>query len=327
MASSCSTTGHVWFMIMIFVSVLGDGDGVVVSKDGSGDYDTISKAIAKAPNLSKEAYTIYVRAGTYKEFVTVPPHKTNIVLIGHSPQTTKIVAPANTKGTTIDIYGAGFMAQNMAFVNSADLNASAAVAVRNEADHSVFFQCSIEGFQDTLWAVSGRQFYKNCDIYGTVDFVYGNAAAVFQDCSLFARYREYVTFTAQSREKASERTGFTFQRCKFTISPEEWHRMSQVHATLGRPWRPYSTVAIMDSYIDSIVDSKGWEEMPGQPIDKVTFVEFNNKGPGSNTSGRVNWTGVRLLTHLNQAMPFTASTLLDADSWIPKKGVPYDSGF
>lgn len=218
------------------------------------------------------------------------------------------------------------MAKNIGFVNSARLNASAAVTVRNEANNSVFFECSIEGFEDTLWAVSGRQFYKNCYIYGTVDFIYGNAAAVFQDCMIYARFREYVTFTAQSREDPNEKTGFTFQRCNFRMSPEDEARKSEVYATLGRPWRPYSTVAILQSYIDSIVDPKGWEEMPGQPTDKVTYVEFENIGPGSNTDGRVHWPGVKLLRHPNQALPFPAAYLLDADSWIPSKGVPYDTG-
>lgn len=225
-----------------------------------------------------------------------------------------------------DIRGDGFMAEKMGFENWAGLNASAAVAVRNEANKSIFFQCSIQGLQDTLWAVTGRQFYKNCDIYGTVDFIYGNAAAVFQDCMVYARYREYVTFTAQSREDPTDNTGFTFQRCRFTMSPQDSLRKSEVHATLGRPLRAYSRVAILYSYIDSFVDPKGWEPMPHQPTDKATYIEFENVGPGSNTSGRVEWPGVTLLRHPIQASPFTASYLLDADSWIPSTGVPYDNG-
>jgi len=225
-----------------------------------------------------------------------------------------------------DIRGEGFMAQNIGFVNTAELDASAAVAVRNEANNSIFFQCSIRGFQDTLWAVSGRQFYKNCEIYGTVDFIYGNAAAVFQDCMVYARYRKFVTFTAQSRESPYEKTGFTFQHCKFTMSPEDENRKSEVHATLGRPWRAYSTVAILHCFIDSMVDPRGWEGMSGLPTDKVTYVEFENVGPGSNTDGRVDWPGVTVLRNANHALPFTASYLLDADSWIPSTGVPYHSG-
>ncbi|KAJ1428455.1 Pectinesterase, catalytic [Sesbania bispinosa] len=310
-------------VIFVWISVCSHG-AVIVSKDGSGDYTSVGEAINKAPDLSDKPYTIRIRAGTYEEYVLIPAEKTNINLIGDDPRHTKIVG--YQKGSTIDIRGEGFMAKNIGFMNSAVLNASAAVAVRNEANKSIFFQCIIEGFQDTLWAVSGLQFYKNCDIYGTVDFIYGNAAAVFQDCNIYARYREYVTFTAQSREGAHENTGFTFQRCKFTMSPEDSDRKSEVHATLGRPWRAYSRVAILQCYIDSIVDPHGWEHMPHQPTDKVTYVEFKNFGPGSKTDGRVNWPGVRLLRYPIQAVPFTASRLLDADSWIPSRGVPYDNG-
>ncbi|XP_028772014.1 pectinesterase 2-like isoform X2 [Neltuma alba] len=315
-------------MVLIFLSTSvllslcfhgGEATVVIVSKDGDGDYGSISEAISKAPRFSDTPYTIQVRSGTYKEYVVVPSQKINIKIVGDGPQQTRIVG--SHYGTTLD----GFVAENIGLVNSAGLKASAAVTVRNEANHSIFFQCSIEGLQDTLWAVSGRQFYKNCDIYGTVDFIYGDAAALFEDCNLYARYRPYVTFTAQSRESPDEDTAFAFQHCQFTMAPEDAAMKSKVRATLGRPWRPYSTVAVIDSFIDSMVDPAGWEEMQGQPTDKVTYVEFNNYGPGSNTSGRVNWPGVRVLSGPDEAQHFTASILLDADSWIPHKGVPYNS--
>ncbi|KAL2332547.1 hypothetical protein Fmac_020128 [Flemingia macrophylla] len=307
-------------VLLILVSVCCESS-VIVSKDGSGDYTTVGEAIKNAPDLSDKPYTIHVRAGTYQEYILIPSHKTNIKLVGDGPHHTKIVGYQN--GSTIDIRGEGFVGENMGFANWAGLNASGAVAVRNEGNKTILFRCSIEGLQDTLWAVSGRQFYKECDIYGTVDFIYGNAAAVFQDCRLYARYRAFVTFTAQSRQDPSDNTAFTFQRCTFTVSPQDSPFKSLLHATLGRPLRPYSRVAIFHSYIDSIVDPKGWEPMPHQPTDKVTYVEFHNVGPGSNTDRRVDWPGVTLLQHPSQALPFTASRLLDADSWIPLTGVPY----
>ncbi|ESW22825.1 hypothetical protein PHAVU_005G184400 [Phaseolus vulgaris] len=312
-------------VLVIFCSVWlwrvqGGSGSVIVSKDGNGDYRTVGEAILKAPEMSEKPYTIHVRAGTYQEYLFIPPHKTNIRLLGDGPHLTKIVA--YQKGSTLDIRGDGFMAVKMGFANWAGLNASGAVAIRNEADKSIFYQCSIEGLQDTLWAVSGRQFYKRCAIYGTVDFIYGNAAAAFQDCMLYARYREYVTFTAQSREDPNEKTGFSFQRCEFRMSPQDESRKREVHASLGRPLRAYSTVAILHSYIDSVVDPEGWEPMPHQPTNKVTYIEFHNTGPGSNTDGRVKWAG----GHPAQAARFTASSLLDADSWIPSTGVPYHTG-
>ncbi|CAK8535572.1 unnamed protein product [Lathyrus sativus] len=317
------------FIIVLLISfnaVAGSSSSinVTVSKDvRSGNYTRVGEAIRNAPDFSQKPYTIQVLAGIYQEYILIPSTKINIHLFGDGPNHTIILA--NQNGSTIDIRGEGFMAQNIGFINSAGLDASAAVAVRNEANNSIFFQCSIQGFQDTLWAVSGRQFYKNCEIYGTVDFIYGNAAAVFQDCMIYARYRQFVTFTAQSRESPYEKTGFTFQRCSFTMSPEDEERKSEVRATLGRPLRNYSTVAILQCYIDSMVDPRGWEEMPGQGTDNVTYVEFENVGPGSNTDGRVEWHGVRVLGDHNQTLVFTASYLLDADSWIPTRGVPYDS--
>ncbi|KAI9092321.1 hypothetical protein K1719_027821 [Acacia pycnantha] len=329
MESSSSMSSTVLVVIFFFISTSlslyfhgSEAAVVIVSKDGDGDFGSVSEAIEKAPEFSDEPYTIQVRSGTYNEYVVVRPEKTNIKLVGDGPSLTRIVGSHH--GTTLDVRGDGFVAENIGLLNSAGLKASAAVTVRNEAKNSIFFQCSIEGFQDTLWAVSGRQFYKNCDIYGTVDFIYGNAAAVFQDCNLYARYRPYVTFTAQSRDSPDENTAFAFQHCHFTMAPEDAAMKSKVRATLGRPWRPYSTVAVIDSFIDSMVDPKGWEEMQGQPTDKATYVEFNNYGPGSNTSGRVNWPGVRVLNDPNEAQPFTASALLDADSWLPDKGIPYN---
>ncbi|RHN76624.1 putative pectinesterase [Medicago truncatula] len=312
--------------ILFFKAFCSNGTiNIIVSKDaGSGDYTSVGEAIRNAPDWSHQPYIVHVLAGIYEEYIFIPPSKINIKLLGHGSNHTILVAHQN--GSTIDIRGEGFMAQNIGFVNTAELDASAAVAVRNEANNSIFFQCSIQGFQDTLWAVSGRQFYKNCEIYGTVDFIYGNAAAVFQDCMVYARYRQFVTFTAQSRESPYEKTGFTFQRCKFTMSPEDEKRKSEVHATLGRPWRAYSTVAILHCFIDSMVDPRGWEGMSGLATDKVTYVEFENVGPGSNTDGRVDWPGVTVLRNPNKALPFTASYLLDADSWIPSTGVPYHSG-
>ncbi|CAL5199705.1 unnamed protein product [Lathyrus oleraceus] len=109
------------------------------------------------------------------------------------------------------------------------------------------------------------------------------------------------------------------------MSPEDHDRKFEVRATLGRPFRNYWTMAILQCYIDSMVDPRGWEEILGQDIDKFTSVEFRNIGSGSNTDGRVDWPGVGVLGNHNQALVCTASYFLDADSWIPTRGVPYDS--
>lgn len=55
-----------------------------------------------------------------------------------------------------------------------------ALAAMISGDKTLFYKCGFFGFQDTLWAVEGRQFYKKCTIQGAIDFIFGHAQAVFQ---------------------------------------------------------------------------------------------------------------------------------------------------
>lgn len=220
------------------------------------------------------------------------------------------------------------MGRDIGFVNTAGSDAGPGVALLNKAQNTAFYRCSFEGYQDTLWAAMGRQFYRDCEIYGTVDFVMGDATAVFQNSKLYARPTEFVAYTAQSRASKDEQTGFVFQFCKFTISPKDaGGRSTVIRASLGRPWRAYSRVVIMESYIDSIVDPKGWEVMYGSVrTDKLSYIEFANEGPGARTDGRVKWPGVRVVYDQNEVEGFTASRFLDGDNWIPETGIPYHPG-
>nr|XP_027073575.1 pectinesterase-like [Coffea arabica] len=148
-------------------------------------------AIASAPIQSQSRYYIHVEAGIYEEIVEVWGNKTNIALIGDGENLTKITMNRRFpefktyKTATVSVKGYRFMAKYITFENSAG-EGSQAVALMSESDQSSFYRCSFLGYQDTLYAKSGKQFYKECDIYGTVDFVFGDAAAVFQSCNLYA---------------------------------------------------------------------------------------------------------------------------------------------
>ncbi|KAE8700734.1 Pectinesterase 2 [Hibiscus syriacus] len=88
---------------------------------------------------------------------------------------------------TVSAVGAGFVARDITFENTAGSSKHQAVALRVGSDLSAFYQCDMLAYQDTLYAHSNRQFYVNCLVAGTVDFIFGNAAAVFQDCDIHAR--------------------------------------------------------------------------------------------------------------------------------------------
>ena len=85
------------------------------------------------------------------------------------------------------VSGRGFIARDMTFRNTAGPENHQAVALRVDSDQSAFYRCSMEGYQDTLYAHSLRQFYRECDIYGTIDYIFGNGAAVFQQCKIYTR--------------------------------------------------------------------------------------------------------------------------------------------
>ncbi|XP_074316485.1 pectinesterase-like [Silene latifolia] len=308
---------------------------LTVSQTGDGDYSRVSDAIRAAPSNGATPFYIHVCAGTYNEVVVVPLDKTNLVLVGDGAQVTKITANRHppqyptSDSTTFTVYGDGFVAQDIAFENNAGIDNGQAVAVSITANYTIFYRCSILGYHDTLYAKEGNQFFRECDIYGTVDFIFGFASAVFQRCNLYGRVSKYetVTYTAQGRQSLDQKSAFTIQGCKITVAPDVGPVQPTMTGFLGRPWFPYSTVMVMESFLDSIVNASGWEEWMSTPATHATYLEYRNWGPGADTSGRVHWPGFKVVGDASGALPYTVSQLIQGDEWIPRTGVPYDSTF
>jgi pectinesterase len=156
-----------------------------------------------------------------------------------------------------DITGENFTARDLTVANTAGVDAGPAVAVRSAANRSIFYRCEFVGFQDTLLAESRIQLYKECTIHGTVDFIWGDATAVFQDCLIYVRKPQagrHNVITAQGRDAPERDTGFAFQNCSVITRDD----LTGVDTFLGRPWRNHSHVMIMQSYLDTIVNPQGW---------------------------------------------------------------------
>ncbi|XVF53399.1 hypothetical protein PTKIN_Ptkin05aG0096500 [Pterospermum kingtungense] len=193
---------------------------IIVSKDGNGTVKTITEAIKKAPEHSSRRIIIYVKAGRYEEdILKVGRKKINLMFIGDGKGKTVITGgkSVSQKMTTFHTAsfaatGAGFIARDMTFENYAGPAKHQAVALRIGADHAVVYRCNVIGYQDTLYVHSNRQFYRECDIYGTVDFIFGNAAVVLQKCSIYARKPmplQKNTITAQNRKDPNQNTGIS----------------------------------------------------------------------------------------------------------------------
>ena len=123
-----------------------------------------------------------------------------------------------------------------------------------KSDGLVFYQCSFEGYQDTLYVHSDPQFYMECDVYGTMDFIFGNAGMVFQNCCIYARNppNKINTITAQGRINPNQSGGISIQNCTVKAALDLKLVQSSVKTYLGRPWKEYFRTIFMKTYLDGL---------------------------------------------------------------------------
>lgn len=310
----------------------------VVSQDGCGNYQTVKEAIDAAPLKSEKRTVIYVKRGVYKENVEVKKKKWNIVLIGDGMGATIITGDRNVvdgwttyRSATFAISGKGFLARDITFENTAGPEKHQAVALRSDSDLSVFYRCEFKAYQDTLYPHGLRQFYRECRISGTVDFIFGNAAAIFQNCNILARKPlpgQKNTVTAHGRKDPNQNTGFTIQSSNITADIDLATSNDTMNPTyLGRPWKPFSRTVVMQSYLGPAIQPRGWLEWNGDfALSTLYYAEYDNQGPGSMLGGRVKWPGYHIINDTSVANLFTVAQFLDGNSWLPSSGVTYTAG-
>ncbi|KAK7411796.1 hypothetical protein VNO78_03237 [Psophocarpus tetragonolobus] len=309
---------------------------LVVAADGTGNFSTITEAINFAPNNSMDRTMIYVKEGVYEENVEIPSYKTNIVMFGDGSDVTVITGNRSVgdgwttfRSATLAVSGDGFVARDIAIENSAGPEKHQAVALRVNADLTAFYRCAIYGYQDTLYVHSFRQFYRECDIYGTIDFIFGNAAVILQESNIISRkpmLGQFTVITAQSRDSPDEDTGISFQNCSIIATLDLYSNSSSFKSYLGRPWRVYSRTVYLESYIDNFIDPKGWTKWSNeQGLDTLYYGEYDNYGPGSSTDKRVQWFGYHLMDY-GDAYNFTVSEFINGNGWLDTTSIPYDDG-
>ncbi|KAE8716642.1 putative pectinesterase/pectinesterase inhibitor 6 [Hibiscus syriacus] len=306
---------------------------IVVAQDGSGNFKTITEAVAAAGGGKRTV--IYVKSGVYKESVDIKKSAKNIMLIGDGIDSTIVTGSKNAQTTTtfrsatVGVSGDGFVARDITFENTAGPQNHQAVALRSGSDFSVFYRCSFKGYQDTLYVYSQRQFYRDCDIYGTVDFIFGDAVAVFQNCNIYIRQPmsgQKNTVTAQGRTDPNENTGIIIHNSRVTAAADMKAVQGSFKSYLGRPWQKYSRTVFMKSTLDGLIDKEGWLPWSGSfALSTLYYAEYMNTGAGASTGGRVKWDGYHVIGAA-EAGKFTVGNFLAGSSWIPTTGVPFDAG-
>lgn len=305
---------------------------VTVAKDGSGDFTTIQAAVDKYATNTKRL-VIYVKAGTYTEQVNVPKSCKFLTIVGDG-DTTVITGSRNValmtgmttfKSATLIVTGEGFIGRSFRVQNTAGAAGHQAVAVRCSADKVAFYQVTIDSFQDTLYAHTFRQYYRNCTIQGTVDFIFGNAAASFQSCTVVAKKTTILgqqnTYSAQGRTDPHQSTGLSFQNCTFDGTPELKANTTFYKTYLGRPWKPYSVCVVLKSDLLGHIDPTGWLPWNTSTYGLYTsyFAEYQNFGAGSSTANRVSWSHQIGTTSANK---YIANNFVQASSWVSSYNIP-----
>jgi pectinesterase len=307
------------FSLILFSQILKAQDKFefTVSPDGSGDFTSIQAAVDASKAFPDQRVTIHLKNGIYREKVVVPSCNTRLSIVGEEAEKTiitwddhfsKINRGRNSTfyTWTMKVEADDFYMENVTVENSAG-QVGQGVALHVEGDRCVFRNCRILGNQDTLYTAgqNSRQYFNNCTIEGTTDFIFGAATVLFENCTICSKADSYITAASTPKGKPY---GYVFSHCRLTA------KEGVTKVFLGRPWRDYAKTVFIHCEMGAHILSEGWSNWGGTTRDKTAFyAEYWNTGPGSAVSGRVPWSHqltkreVRKYTPENILKPLTAN--------------------
>ena len=281
---------------------------MIVAADGTGEFTSVQAAINAVPSNNTERVILRIRPGTYKEKIRIPKDRPLITLMGEDAKSTVLTNDWNAKhigpdgkevGTggsySVKVESSDFLAENITFENTAG-DTGQAVALAAVGDRQIYRHCRLLGWQDTLYANAGRQYYDECYIEGRVDFVFGSATAVFDHCHLHSKNGGHVTAASTAQDAL---WGYVFLDCTLTGDAIPWNSptadVAQAgkrlpNADLGRPWRPFASVTFVRCEIGNHIKPQGWDNWHNPANEKTArYAEYKCTGPGADRSRRVPW--------------------------------------
>lgn len=294
-------------------------DTIVVARDGTGDYRTLTDAMEGIRAFMDYKVTVLIKNGVYKEKVIIPSWLENVDFIGENAEKTVITyddhANINKMGTfrtyTVKVEGNAITFKNLTIENNA-ARLGQAVALHTEGDRLVFINCRFLGNQDTVYTGTKgtRLCFRNCYIEGTTDFIFGPSTALFEGCTVHSKANSYVTAASTPADVA---VGYVFKDCKLTAEPE----VDKVY--LGRPWRPYAATVFINCELGKHICPAGWDNWRNPENEKTArYAEYGSTGEGAVNANRVNW--AKQLTKKEVAKYDDTSYLFNiCNTWIPKE--------
>ena len=291
---------------------------IVVDRNGNGNFRNIQQAIDSVRAFNPAGtVTIFIKKGFYKEKLEIPTHCCNVRLIGEDRDKTIINyddhANIRKMGTfktfTLKICGNDIHLENLTVENTA-AQLGQAVALHVEGDRAVFVNCRFLGNQDTIYTgrENMRQYFLNCYIEGTTDFIFGPSTVWFEGCEILCKRNSYIT-AASTPENI--KYGYIFNKCKIMLAD------SVTDEYLGRPWRAFAMTLYMNCQLPKGIRPIGWDNWKKAENEKTArYMEYNNSGEGAVTSGRT-WS--KVLTKKEAAEYTVENVLKGYDGWNPQK--------
>ncbi len=184
-----------------------------------------------------------------------------------------------------------------------------AIALYLDGDNILLEDCVIRGHQDTLFLaplplrereVDGflgpKQFaprkhhkvtFRNCLIEGGVDFIFGGASAIFENCE-FKNVEPGYVFAPNTPEGTEE--GFVARNCRFTAACD----IPDASCYIARPWRKYARVRLENCYLGSHIHPQGWDDWGKKDAhETMVFEEIGSYGPGFSPQMRPSYVHVK----------------------------------
>ncbi|MGM1056545.1 MAG: pectinesterase family protein [Bacteroidota bacterium] len=335
---------HPWFEVTVnytlnFLNKVFDQDRykinkayseITVAQDGSGDFETIQDAVNSVRDLGPGEVLIRIKNGIYKEKLVIPSWKRKLILVGEDREKTVItnedysgkIDPVTNEtlntftSYTVLVRGNDIKIENLTIGNTW-CDRGQAVALHVEGDRFIIKDSNILGCQDTIYAATenSRQLYFNCYIEGTTDFIFGQATAVFQNCTINSLENSFITAAATP---ANRDFGFVFFNSKL-ISADD---VDKVY--LGRPWRSFAKTVFINTEMGEHIVAEGWDPWKGDAMfpdkEATTFyAEYKSSGEGAALGERISWS--QQLTQ-EEIKEYTLKNIFRrCDDWDPLKSL------
>ncbi|CAE6521679.1 unnamed protein product [Rhizoctonia solani] len=303
---SSSTT---FFSLVWTVSCASSPPSGAITVGSGGKYSTLSAALQ---DTSSNVYFVY--AGTYTEQVAIS--RANVKIYGQTSNALTYSSnqatitnniPASSAGSndasgTVRVLATGVSIYNLNIANTygKPVDQSQAIALSVQAGQFGCYGCKLTGYQDTLLANKGTQFYGKSYIEGAVDFIFGQTASIWITGSTINTIGNgYITASGRS---SADSNYYVIDNSSITGTGTQY---------LGRPWRNYARVIVQGTSIGSHIVAAGWSQWSSSTpnTDYILFGEYNNSGGGAWRTGRASFA-----TKLSAGV--SISTVLGSTSWV-----------